>query len=110
MTENNSPSVSFTEAVLLRPKMYTLDGTFNEVVAFLEGYYSGLAKGNPYIPSVRQWVSFHDWFTKQLGVSPHERLFTAFKATLQPNQEALAELLAWWYRFQSEFPETDNQA
>jgi len=45
-------------AVLTRPQMYTLHGTFGEVVAFLEGYYSGAAIFRMNEPAVLVWGEF----------------------------------------------------
>lgn len=59
----------FIESVLIRPKMYTISGTYGEVVAFLEGYYSGLAKNNPDSPEVVQWSIYRDWLSQELGQS-----------------------------------------
>ena len=55
------------EAVLARPKMYTLSGTFGEVVAFLEGYFSGMAKAKEAFPGKYDWTCFLDWLAIGLG-------------------------------------------
>ena len=36
------PSPSFVEAVCYRPRMYTANGTLEEVCCFLNGFYSGM--------------------------------------------------------------------
>lgn len=58
----------FTDAVLARPKMYTLNGSYQEVVAFLEGYYSGVAKGRIGLSVVENWSVFREWLAKRLNV------------------------------------------
>lgn len=94
-------NVTFAEAVLLRPKMYTLGGTFEEAVAFLEGYFSGMAKGNPSVPPVSQWSSFRDWLSGTTGASSSE-VFLKFRELHESNQAALESLLESFSRFQKE--------
>ncbi len=59
-------------AVLLRPKMYTLHGSFGEVTAFLEGYYSGTAINHMNDPSVTVWSEFLYFLCKKLEVTSSE--------------------------------------
>ncbi|MBW3624429.1 MAG: hypothetical protein KY468_13570 [Armatimonadetes bacterium] len=67
MDETPSRRISFPESVLLRPKMYTIGGTFEEVMAFLEGFYSGLAKADPHNLSVVEWGIFKtEWLRRKL--------------------------------------------
>lgn len=54
--------ITFTEAVFVRPKMYTINGTVEEVAAFLEGFYSGLAahtRDAQRMAEAQQWWNFH---------------------------------------------------
>ena len=108
MTENDKPAVSFAEAVLLRPKMYTLGGTYEEVVAFLDGYFSGMAKANPYAPPVLQWVAFQQWLAVQLSV-PSSDVFSTLKNELVRHRQfqnqaearyAIAEYIERFYNCQ----------
>jgi len=59
----------FIESILKRPKMYTISGTYSEVVAFLEGYYSGLAKNNFASLEATHWSMYRDWLSQELGQS-----------------------------------------
>src|ERR1051326_2819062 len=68
MADVQTRGITFTEAVLRRPTMYTLTGSFAEVACFLEGYYSGLAKANYDAPPVVEWSAFLRWLAKRLGV------------------------------------------
>ena len=90
--------VSFSEAVLLRPGMYTLNGGFGEVIAFLEGYYSGVAKGAPYAPPVTEWEAFRVLLSEQFCVDASE-VFAAFQTRYGSGQTALEELAARFSRF-----------
>lgn len=60
-------SYDLIEAVLARPSMYTVSGTYGEVVSFLEGYYSGLAKHSPEVIPVVNWSEFRQWLVIKLG-------------------------------------------
>jgi hypothetical protein len=71
-------NVNLLEAVLIRPKMYTLGGTFEEVVAFLEGYYSGMSKGNLYAIPVLEWASFRTWLSEKVASNTSE-VFARFR-------------------------------
>lgn len=59
-------SYDLTNAVLLRPEMYTTKGSFLEVVAFLEGYYSGIAKDPRALATVEKWGNFQEFLKKKL--------------------------------------------
>jgi len=61
-------TLSFPEAVILRPKMYTSGGTFEETLAFLDGYYSGMAKMDPDASPVVEWAGFQEWLARKLDV------------------------------------------
>ncbi len=82
----------------MRPGMYTLNGTLPEVIAFLEGYYSGMAKGKLDAPPVLEWVAFRQWVAAQLDVDAAEA-FAAFARRYQDNQAALTTLRQWLARF-----------
>ena len=93
--------ITFTEAVLRRPAMYTVNGTFAEAVSFLEGYYSGMAHGNIDAPPAIEWTDFRRWLAGRLGVDSSD----SFKVIYHTHYEdcerlkALADLHA---RFQTE--------
>ncbi len=38
--------------------MYTISGSYEKAIAFLEGYISGMAKANPRAEPVVRWMSF----------------------------------------------------
>jgi hypothetical protein len=67
MADLQTRGITLTDAVLLRPAMYTMNGTFAEVVAFLVGYFSGAAKGNPSAPPVIEWSAFEYWLADRLN-------------------------------------------
>jgi hypothetical protein len=71
--------LNFVRAVIHRPRMYTLDGTFEELIAFLEGYYSGVAAVDSTSPRVVAWMSFCGWLTRSLGANSFN-VFARFKS------------------------------
>ncbi|MES2460101.1 MAG: hypothetical protein V4671_05925 [Armatimonadota bacterium] len=68
----------FVRAVIHRPRMYTLNGTFDEIIAFLEGYHSGVAAIDPSAPGVVAWQSFRGWLMRSLGANSFS-VFDRFK-------------------------------
>lgn len=71
-------SLGFLKSVLARPSMYTMGGTFEEVIAFLEGFHGGLAKGGPYAEAVAEWASFQEWLADEIGSRPSD-VFREFR-------------------------------
>jgi hypothetical protein len=88
--------MSLPMAVFLRPKMYTIGGTFEEVVAFLEGYYSGMAKANPNCPPVPIWGDFVEALRLELGVD--QDTFGTLRSSSSSSEEALAKLIGYFNR------------
>ena len=82
---------TLSQAVLRHPNMYTLHGTFDEALAFLEGYYSGMAKGIPYAVPVIQWAEFKQWLAAQLSVDLSD-MFAKFAELYEDSPTALARL------------------
>lgn len=64
--------VSFVESVCHRPKMYTINGTLEEVLCFLEGYYSGNVKCSDqraWQVVEDEWYGFTTWSSIRLSGS-----------------------------------------
>ena len=82
MSEAERKHLTFVESVLRRPTMYTFNGTFEEVTAFLEGYYSGLSLGiRPGSPGERKsedWWEFVHWLEERVA-PPKGRLLESFR-------------------------------
>ena len=90
MKNAEATNFSFIEAVLLRPQMYTTSGTYAETIAFLEGYFSGLAKGDPYAVPVAEWTSFRSRLSQELQTSSDEA-FGKFRELYTDDETALVE-------------------
>src|SRR5687768_1987574 len=68
-TLNGDSDMSFVEAVCFRPKMYTINGTFEEVVCFLHGFFTGMVAHNANQKvsafTEREWFNFLQWHSIQ---------------------------------------------
>ena|SRR5437868_274954 len=101
MADVQTRGVTLTEAVLLRPAMYTMNGTYAEVIAFLEGYYSGMAHGNPNAQPAVDWSDFEAWLADRLEVDSTEA-FRRIEQSYDDNCERIKALADWYARFQTE--------
>ncbi len=101
MADVQTRAVTLTEAVLLRPAMYTMNGTFAEVIAFLEGYYSGMAHGNPNAQPAVDWSEFEQWLADRMNVDSAE-LFRQIEQCHGENCERIRALADLYARFQTE--------
>src|SRR5262249_16885854 len=77
MNDSAITYTSFTASVLSRPRMYTLDGSFAEVIAYIQGYFGGASKGKPDWEPAIEWALFEQWVAGQLNV-PLNGLYGAF--------------------------------
>ena len=98
---------TFPEAVLLRPAMYTLGGSYEETIAFLEGYHSGVARGAPHADPIREWEDFCEWLASRLSV-PRSEVFSTLRGRHSSGVAALSALLGELVEYQSKW--TDGKA
>ena len=102
------PVSSLLEAVLVRPWMYTIGGTLEEVGAFLEGFYSGMAahNRNPGAQAEAQrWFDFCIWAAAHIeGAAPGGwyHLFKALRQAYPEDAMAFARLAALYIAFREE--------
>ena len=92
------------ESVFVRPKMYSLTGSYGEVIAFLTGYYSGVAKGQPELKETT-WTSFCIWLSKHLGV-PISKEFDALYEKY--HDRAFDALIRLYFEFKLSSSLTDD--
>ena len=95
MPTEPTKSQSFHEAVLYRPKMYTMGGTFAETIAFLNGFYSGAAKHNLNFAATKEmasWYDFQQWLAVRWNVSS-SLVFSKLLESQSNNSEAALSLL-----------------
>ena len=60
-TSTSLKEIDDVQAVLMRPMMYTAQGSFFEVLAFLQGYHAG-----HHLPKA-SWHSFPVWLQEHFG-------------------------------------------
>ena len=101
MADVQTRGITLTEAVIRRPGMYTVNGSFAEVLCFLEGYYSGVAKGNYSAPPVVEWSDFRHWLAQRFGVTSTES-FRLIQKSHDDDCERLKELSDLYILFQTE--------
>jgi hypothetical protein len=79
--------IDIVEALCKRPRMYTLNGTFGEIIAHLEGYANGKALG----PKGRSGSYFNRFYSWLDTTHPDDSQRLKELITLQSHQEALSE-------------------
>ena len=104
MRDRPTKVLTLPEAVCLRPKMYTLGGTIEELSAFFEGYFSGLARADLSDARVRRWNSFCEHLKSDLQVEDTRQAFARLRLLHGSNEEAIADLYNRIARFRSENP------
>src|SRR5215510_12401918 len=89
-------------AVCNHPERYTLNGTFGEVLAFLEGYANGAMLGNRGRSS-SYFNEYTQWLRTRLSLQD-AKSWQSF-IDLFPNEtKALSEFLVLWREFREEHP------
>lgn len=100
---------SFVEAVCLRPLMYTIGGTIEEIGAFLEGFYSGMASHNRDASATSEaqlWYDFCEWATKTLEATESGNWYILFKGLRRAHDndsEALVKLASLYAAFRRQY-------
>ena len=76
MPEEQIYTTIIIENAMRRPAMYTMNGTFAEVVSWLDGYcygfYSGGAQSQDLLSAVSEWTEFKPWLANQLAIGSKE--------------------------------------
>ena len=100
---------TFAEAVLLRPRMYTMNGTFEEAIVFLHGFYNGMSAHNKY-PKVQAdadcWFAFIPHLAQHIGLEKswsYAYVFPHFQDTHPDELSALIELVRLWHAFRRQY-------
>jgi hypothetical protein len=99
---------SLVEAVCVRPRMYTLGGTFEEIACFLQGFHSGSASHTPSPPpEAEAWFEFCDWLHGRLlgGPGPWWAALSTLRRAHQDDLQAFAALASLYIEFQHEWRE-----
>jgi hypothetical protein len=94
--------VDVVEAVCKHPQMYTMNGTFAEVTAYLEGYTTADSKN-----SRRELHGFNRWLSAKLGYPSHVVSWVYLHETYPDDAQALKEL-SRLYREYADFGDDSN--
>ena len=98
--------IDVVEALCKRPKMYTLNGTFGEVVAHLEGYANG-KKFGPNGRSSSYFIGFHKWLdTNHPSESRHLKELVAAES----DHDALSEFARLYRLYESSEGSPDRES
>lgn len=93
--------IGFMKSVYGRPEIYTLGGTYEECYAFLEGYFSALAKSSDNFPDVAVWNELRQALSDHTGISD-AGAFIAFRNSSIDNKAACNKMVEFIQRL---FPE-----
>ena len=93
--------VTLVAAVCRAPKIYTLGGTFPEVVAFLEGFYAALEWRRAAPDESAEWKGFCEWLSERLQRGPRERYFEALRRAYPEDAAAREQLATRWSEYRS---------
>lgn len=88
----------FIEAVLTRPAMYTMGGSYEEVVAFLDGYLTAAARARPDARHVMEWTALRQFLAERLRTND-AGVFAALRARNADSQAALDDLRRLYAEF-----------
>ncbi|GGM53354.1 hypothetical protein GCM10008956_31650 [Deinococcus arenae] len=90
--------VDFVQCVLQRPQIYTAHGTYDEVVAFIEGYHVGHQR------TQTQRVEFGAWLQARLGEG-QGRWLVRFRQGFSNDSTALSGLADAYNAFLQQRPD-----
>jgi hypothetical protein len=96
MTESHIKKTTFADVIgflCKRPQMYTMRGSFNEVIAFIEGYTTGDRNRSTRL----EWHGFSRWLSEKFEYPSSEVASEYVRKTYPDDREAL-ESLARLYR------------
>jgi len=97
------------EAVFVNAKMYTMTGTFEEAISFLQGYVSGIAKGNSSAPLVIEWAEFQTWLRRKIGCPDSLYVFDCFRTSGGDNKALLQRKRNYVMEFYREYHSDENR-
>ncbi|UQN10713.1 hypothetical protein [Deinococcus sp. QL22] len=77
--------IDFVQCVLERPYLYTAHSSYDEIIAFIEGYHVGHCQRQT------QWFAFGSWLKGLLG-DGEGRLMVRFRQAYEDDALALQQL------------------
>ncbi|MBK7706173.1 MAG: hypothetical protein IPJ30_10415 [Acidobacteria bacterium] len=89
--------IEIVEAVCRRPRMYTVNGTFEEVVCFLDGFGLGsIWRLGKLIPSGR---TSENGLQNTRGIANGPIMMSEFRGWYENDERALAELIRFYQEY-----------
>ena len=101
----SAPSGSWVEFACRNPTNSTLNGTFEEVLAFLTGVYSGMSARSRTAADLpaeaRLWMEFYEFLADRVGCSEAagQARFRVLREKYPDDRDALRQLLALYHEF-----------
>ncbi|MDB5046285.1 MAG: hypothetical protein JWQ08_2335 [Deinococcus sp.] len=77
--------IDLVQCVLERPYLYTAHSSYDEVIAFVEGYHAGHRQTGT------RWLAFSEWLQELLGEG-EPRLMARFRQRYEDDTLALQQL------------------
>ena len=96
------------EALCRNPGQYTMGGTFEEIVAWIEGYTMNARRHRN--DARFQLYRFNNWLASKRNYSNHIVAYTYLRQTYANDSEALAELARLFREFVAESEEVNKQS
>ena len=87
------------ETVCKRPKMYMMNGTFGEALAFLDGYANGRNLGERGRSS-SYFNPYRHWLQNRLNIPETEDFWRAFRDSYPDDGTALKEFARLWHEYE----------
>jgi lantibiotic modifying enzyme len=87
---------SFVERACLDPKSVSIHGSFEEVIAYINGGYQGMIFAKESVPEEAQvWFDLYDYICRLESCEPDTTLdvFKKFRARFMSDKQALEEFL-----------------
>jgi len=86
----NKQFCEIVDAVCTRPRLYTINGTFEEVVCFLDGFGLGSNLDNKQTHSI--WTEFGLWLARVRKVAHQSITMSEFRSWFDNDEAAILEL------------------
>jgi hypothetical protein len=95
-SENDLERVNFAQAVLHRPNVYTLYGSFGEVIAFLNGWYGGIFHHRRLPENISntldaEWYGFCQWLSSR-STGERPRFWEDYREAFGSDEEAIEDM------------------
>ena len=102
--------MTFTDvltAICARPRMYTMNGSFPEVLAHLEGYTNGAKLGFKGRSS-SYFHAFADWVAGEMGAPKQPHFWKYFSSSFPDDATATREFARLWRVYKETHPDVTD--